>query len=386
MNKKEITEIRKQFTPGDCSLTRISGCYVDADRNIVASWKDAFLSLPEEEMFKYFDLFRKSLSGGIGRNLINMEFPLEAEKEGGAQYTLNKLLSDRLSDDTLLNAFYEQIISSWDISENILILLVHGAYDVPGRSKGNEEMFDASDEVYSFIHCIICPVSLAKPGLSYDAQEKLFHDRIRDRVVAPPMAGFLFPAFNDRSTDLHSLLFYSKNPKDLYADFAGSVLGCSPGMTAPLQKEIFTELVEEVLGEACDFETVIGLHDQLHELKEEQKNSPDPIVLDQGEIRNLLSLSGVKEETLEHFDSSYENAAGENTEFTASNICSARKLEVSTPDVEIRISPDRSDLVEQRFIDGRPCLIIPVTDEVRINGIRVLPKHFPSGRTEDTSV
>ena len=372
MNKKEITEIKKQFTPADCSLTRICGCYVDADKNIVASWKDAFLSLPEEEMFKYFDLFRKSLSGGIGRNLINLEFPLDAEREGGAQYALSKLLACSLQEDALLDAFYEQVISSWDYGENYLILLVHGAYDVPGHSKGNEEMFDASDEVYSFINCIICPVSLAKPGLSYDAEQKLFHDRIRDWVVAAPMAGFLFPAFNDRSTDLHGALFYSKNPKDLYADFTNALLGTGPGLTAPVQKEVFVDLVEEALGESCDFETVVSLHNQLHELSEEQKNSPDPIVLDQGEIRNLLSLSGAKEETLSSFDAHFEHAAGENTEFAASNICAARKLEVSTPDVEIRISPDRSDLVEQRYIDGRPCLVIPITDEVRVNGIRVL--------------
>ena len=147
MNKKEVTEIKKQFTPNNCAITRICGCYVDGEKEKKATFKDAFLSLPEEEMFKYFDLFRKALSGTIGKNLLNMEFPLSTEEEGGTQEALLKLRDSRLTDDHLLDEFYTRVIDSYDYAENYLILLVHAVYDIPGKSSDGSEMFDASDEV-----------------------------------------------------------------------------------------------------------------------------------------------------------------------------------------------------------------------------------------------
>ena len=80
MTKKEISEIKRQFTPSNCSITRICGCYVDGEKNKKALFKEAFLSLPEEDMFKYFEILRKNLSGTLGKNLMNLEFPLEAER------------------------------------------------------------------------------------------------------------------------------------------------------------------------------------------------------------------------------------------------------------------------------------------------------------------
>ena len=209
MNKKEIAEIKKQFTPDRCSITRICGCYVDGEKNKKAEFKEAFLSLPEEDMFKYFELLRKNLSGTLGKNLINLEFPLAAEEEGGPHEFLLKLRNSRLQDDALLDAFYDRIIENYDYVGNYLILLIHDAYDIPGKTSDNIEMEDASDEVFSHILCCICPVSLTKAGLSYFASEGCFRNRVRDWVVDMPSIGFLFPAFNDRSTDLHSLLYYT---------------------------------------------------------------------------------------------------------------------------------------------------------------------------------
>ena len=85
MNKKEVLEIRKQYKPESCSITRICGCYVNGNKEVIAKSKDAFLSLPDEEIFKYLTIFNQTLSGTIGKNLINMEFPLEQEMPGGTQ-------------------------------------------------------------------------------------------------------------------------------------------------------------------------------------------------------------------------------------------------------------------------------------------------------------
>ena len=191
MTKQEISEIKKLFTPKNCSITRICGCYVDGEKNKKTELKQAFLALPEEEMFKYFEILRKSLSGTIGKNLLNLEFPLKSETEGGTQEFLLRLRDSRLKDDALLEQFYDRIIESYEYVGNYLILLIHDAYDVPGRTRDGIEMEDASDEVYDYILTCICPVDLSKPGLSYNAVENTFQNRIRDWVVGMPDAAFL---------------------------------------------------------------------------------------------------------------------------------------------------------------------------------------------------
>lgn len=371
MNKKEISEIKKQLTPENCALTRLCACYVDGEKNKKTEMKEAFLSQSEEECFKYFEIFRKSLSGTVGKNLINLEFPLDAELEGGAQEFLLRLRDSRLKDDELLEEFYDKVIESFEYGENYLILLVHGAYDIPGKASDNEKMFDASDEVYEYLLGAVCPVNLSKAGLSYDAENNRFGSRVRDWLVELPLAGFLFPAFQDRSTDLHSMLYYSKNPEELREGFVQGLFGCGTPLSAGDQKETFNAMIEETLGEDCDYEAVRNIHEKLQELVEERKDEPEPLVLDKAEVKQLLAVSGVDAEKFEELEERYEETAGAQTEFLASNVLNMRKFEIKTPDVVIQVNPERPDLVETRVIDGRQCLVIPVDDSVEVNGISV---------------
>lgn len=371
MNKKEIAEIKKQFTQERCAITRICGCYVDGEKNKKTELKEAFLSLPEEEMFKYFAIFRKALSGTVGKNLLTMEFPLASEEAGGTQDFLMQLRASSLKDENLLEEFYDKIIENYYSVENYLILLIHAVYDIPGKSSDGEEMFDASDEVYDHILCCICPVTLSKPGLSYDEESNAFHTRICDRVVNMPDIGFLFPAFHDRSTDVHSLLYYAAKPEELRMEFVESVLGCNLPLSAGDQKETFQTIVEETLGDACDYEVVKNIHEKLNEMIEEKKDEPDPVVLDRAEVKRLLEYSGVEEEKLSSFEEKYEEAAGTDTCFVASNVANTRQFEIKTPDVVVKVSPDRMDLVETKVINGRKCLVISLDNSVEVNGITV---------------
>lgn len=387
MNKKEINEIRKQFTPNNCTITRMCGCYVDGEKNKKTELKEAFLSLPEEEIFKYFDIFRKTLSGTVGKNLLNMEFPLDSEFTGGTQEFLMRLRDSKLTDEDLLEQFYDKIITSYDYGENFLILLIHAAYDIPGRASDNMEMFDASDEVYDYILCSICPVDLCKPGLSYNVQDNRFQDRIRDWIVGLPNLGFLFPAFNDRSTDIHSVLYYSKNPGLLNDSLIDAIFGCPQPVSAAEQKEVFHALIEDTLGEDCSYETVRTIHENLNEMMEEHQDEPDPLALDKDEVRYLFEKSGVAEEKLENFDDSFANTAGENTTLLATNVVNTKKFEIKTPDIVIQVNPEHTDLVETRIIDGRQCLVIAVDDHVEINGINartMKPKAARATISEET--
>ena len=186
MNKKEVLELRKQFKPEDCSITRICGCYVDGEKEIKSQTKDAFLSLPEEEIFKYLNIFKQTLSGTIGKNLLNMEFPLEQELSGGTQEFLLQLRDSKLQDDMLIEEFYQKIIENYNYGENYYIILIHVAYDIPGKSTDGTEMFDASDEVFEYVLCSICPVHLSKEGLCYNPETNHVENRIRDWIVEPP--------------------------------------------------------------------------------------------------------------------------------------------------------------------------------------------------------
>lgn len=371
MNKKEITEIKRQFTPERSTITHICGCYVDAEKEKRTQFQDAFFSLPEEEAFKYFDLLKKTLSGTIGRNLMTMEFPLNTEIEGGTHEFLMRLRESRLRDEEILGEFYDRVIEAYEYPENYLILLVHGAYDIPGKASDETEMFDASDEVYEYLLCSLCPVKLSKPGLSYNTEENCFQNRIRDWIVEMPQVGFLFPAFHDRSTDLHSALYYSRNPADLHDEFADLLLGCKAPLPAAGQKEVFQTLVEDTLGADCGYETVMTIHEKINEMIEEHKDDPEPVALGQGEVKQLFFESGVPEERLEHFEEQYQETAGENAVLMAANIVNARKFEVKTPDVIITVNPEKAQLVETRIIEGRRCLVIGIDENVEINGVNV---------------
>lgn len=376
MIKQEVNELKRLYTPSNCSITRICGCYVDGEKNRKTEFKEAFLSLPEEEIFKYFELLRKTLSGTLGKNLLNLDFPLSSEEAGGTQKFLLKLRDSKLKDEELLSQFYDRIISSYEYVGNYLILLIHDAYDVPGKTTDGLTMEDASDSVFEYMLCCICPVNLSKPGLSYDAAANEFHNRIRDWVVEMPECGFLFPSFNDRASDIHSTLYYSKNPEEPHQEFVTDILGCSLPLTAGSQKETFQTLIEETLGEEADYEVVKSIHENLTEMIEEHKEIPEPLTLDKKQVKTLFEKSGVEEEKLETFDQLYDAAAGETTSLLVNNVANTRSFEVKTPDVVIKVNPERADLVTAMTVEGKRCLVIELSDQVEVNGIKV------GGRTD----
>ena len=371
MIKQEINEIKRLFTPNNCSITRICGCYVDGEKNKKTEFREAFLSLPEEEIFKYFELLRKTLSGSLGKNLLNLGFPTDSEAEGGTQEFLYRLRESRLKDDALLEEFYDRVISAYEFVGNYLILLIHDAYDVPGKTTDGLTMEDASDTVFEYLLCSICPVVLSKPGLSYDAEINEFHNRMRDWVVNMPETGFLFPAFNDRASDIHSTLYYSKNPEEPHAEFAEGILGCPLSLSAGVQKETFQTIIEQTLGEDCEYAVVKSIHENLTEMIEEHKEIPEPLTLGKTEVKHLLEKSGVEEEKLTDFEKLYDASAGEDTSLFVDNVASTRSFEVKTPDVVVKVNPERADLVNTMMVEGKKCLVIEINDQVEVNGISV---------------
>ena len=373
MNKKEILEIKKLFANENSVISTICGCYVDGDKNKKSMMREAFLSLPQDEMHKYMAIFRKCMTGTLGRNILNMEFADAATEVTVSQQKLMDLRDSELKDDAVLETFYDEIIANYNTADNYLILLVYGVYDVPGRTSDGIEMEDASDEIYRHILCCICPVKLSKPGLSYNSEQNGFHERIRDWVVDMPAMGFLYPAFNERSADVNSVLYYSSKAEELKFDFVETVLGCTLPMTAGGQKETFQTIIQDTLGDECEFEVVKEIHEQLTELIEEKKDDETPLELGRKEVVNLLAASGVDNQKIEELENNFEEATGGSMTqpLLASNVASTRKFEIKTPDVVVQVKPDRTDLVETRMIDNVPYLLITLSDSVQVNGIDV---------------
>ncbi|MCR5221988.1 MAG: DUF4317 domain-containing protein [Lachnospiraceae bacterium] len=373
MNKKEISEIKKQFTESRCSISKICGCYVDSEKKIKTTFSQPFLTLDTEEMFKYFELLRKSLSGTIGKNLTTLDFPTESESSGGTQEFLLRLRNSGLNDEDLTQEYFDRIISSYDYVGNYLILLIHDTYDVPGKTTDGLMMEDASDSVYEYILTVICPVNLSKPGLSYDAVDNIFVNRIRDWVVEMPESAILFPSFDDRMANIHSLLYYSKDSNDMHDAFIEEILNCPVPMTQASQKQAFNTIIEETIGDSCDLELMKSIHDHLTQMNEESKEQNEILTFDKEEIKQLLIDSGAEDGLFEMYDQTFEAIADPKSVVYASNITNARSFQVKTPSVVVKVDPMRTDLIETRIIDGRECLVIALDGDVEVNGVTISP-------------
>lgn len=370
MNKKEISEIKKLLTPANCSLTRICSCYVDAEKNKRAELKEAFLSLPEEEAFKYFNIFRSGLSGTVAKNLINLELEHPEIGVNEAYAMLLWLRDSQLKDDKLINEFYDSIIESYDYGENYYIVLVHGVYDVPGKAQDGTTMDDASEYVYQFVQCVICPVKLTKGALSYNTDKNAVEARKRDWIVEAPDAGFLFPAFNDRQTDINGALLYTKNPKDyhLYSKVVTDVLGAHEPLNVGSQEFAFKKMTEELLKDNCTFESVKGIYDDVLEMVVEADG--EPAVIDLNRAKKIWEDNGADQEMLAEFE------AIDNDSFpvlTATNVINPKSFNIKTEGLEIKVKPEYTSRVECRIIDGSPCIVMAVSDHLEVDGITARP-------------
>ncbi len=381
MTKKEINEIKALFdTIQECGIRELVGCYVDADRNKVKTFSESFHDLPEEEMHKYLEIFRRTLSGTPGKNLMDMHFEnTEYDNNPIGKGLLQKLRASELKDEAALNEFYDKVIDTYSYVGNYLILLVYQNYDIPGITDDGLKMEDASDEIYSYILCSICPMKLTKPGLGFDDDLGEIHTLRRTFAVQLPDVGFLFPAFNERSTDDNNILFSSRKADILQDALIEKVLDVTATLPAKQQKEGFQEFVTEVLGNESNFDTVFSIQENLKETVTNKKSEAagEAVFLDKEVMKDVFKRSGVSEEKLEKFDQKFEeqfdteqNVKVEEKLF-ADNVAPLRNFEVKNKNMLLRVKSKHTDIMDTRIIDGKKCLVIEITDDMTVNGISV---------------
>ncbi|MBM7833332.1 DUF4317 domain-containing protein [Clostridium sardiniense] len=317
MRKKDILELKKRFKKDYCTFSKMCGCYVNGEKNTILKFRETFLNLDEDEYFKYLEIAKKVLSGTIGNNILELNFPLNEDLINEKQISLMQLKNSQLNDDTLLDDFYKSIIDSYDYTGNFLILIFNDSYDVLTKTKDNQKI-DESEEVYEYVLCAICPVELSEPGLRYFEEENSIKARIRDWIVKPPINGFVFPAFIDRSSDVNSIMYYTKNAKDTHPELMESALGCYSKQTATIQKETFQSIIKDSFGadEKKADKVFMDIQDNLNAMVEEYNEMYDdtdsePISLKNKDIQNLLIESGVPEEITTKIEKSYVESFGD---------------------------------------------------------------------------
>lgn len=416
MNKKDILELKRRFKKDACTFTRLCGCYVDADHNKVTTFGETFLNLEDEEFYKYLEIAKKVMSGTIGNNILELEFPTAEEAPGGRQQFLMGLRESALKSDELMDAFYDLVIDSYDYVGNYLILVFHDAYDVMTKTSDNNKL-DESEEVYEYLLCAICPVTLTKPGLGYREDENRIGPRIRDWVVGVPDTGFVFPAFTDRSTDIHSVMFYTRDTKTPHAEFMESGLGCGTKLTATEKKLTFQNIVKEVIGEDEEDseDLLLNIQGNLNDMipvTEDETVEPEPVIMTSNAIAEVLTESGVTEEQVAVIEKVYEDVFGEelpeaeqlvDPKMVEANGKRKEKLElvqqveslkqqleetralpvapsddedddapaVKTYDVILRVKPEKVGQIHSQVIDGQKCLVIPMDEDehAAVNGV-----------------
>ena len=374
MNKKEISEIRKLFAKDSCRIDSLATCYVSIEKEKTFVINEALSSLSEEELQYHLSIFHKCLGGTLGKNLINMEFPLDAEFGEGQQKFLLNLRDSGLKEEEILEKFFDLIIANYPSSDKYYIVAIHGNYDVPGKGKDGAVLEDASEIVYEYILCAICPVKLSKAALGYDSDSNRIRERVRDWVVEAPEKAFLFPAFNDRGPDIHSMLYYTKKAEELFPEFVETVFGTTSPLSPETQTETFNSLITETLGDEVSLEIVQRVQENIAEVIEQNKEIPEPVELTPYEMKELLGRSGVEDEKLENFEKTFKEVAGEKGTIIADNLPVVKQLKIKAPDIEIKVKPESASLISHKMVDGVLSIVIPVGEGVEVNGIAV--KHI----------
>lgn len=373
MNEREVAELRRRLKPEKSAITHIHGCYVGEKKEIISSISQSVGLMAQPEAERLMGLLKKALSGTLGKNLLDISFTTMQVADSDEHRLLMGLRDSGLGDEEILGEFYRRVIEGLEMEGNYLILLAHDRYDVPYRSRDGEEQEDASAEVYSHLICAVCPVKPTKPALSYFVRENEFHTLEPDWVVAAPEIGFLFPAFDDRSTNLYNALYYTRDIGEIHPEFIDGIFRTQPIMPAAEQKTAFRSVLGETLEEDCSLKVVQAVDDQMRELIETHKASkvPEPLSLSKGAVKSMLRGCGVDGRRVEAFERKYDESFGADTGITPRNVVDTRQIEILTPDVTIRVSAERGDLVETRVIDGKKYILIRADDGAEVNGVPI---------------
>lgn len=372
MTDRDLREIRRRFRPDKNNITNIQGCIVNSQKNIVASFSQSLATVSTEESEKLLAVMKKSISGGLGTNLLSMNFSTGQVEKGEEHGLLMRLRKSGLKDEDALKEFYSKVIESVKFDGGFAILVAYDVYDVFSHSKSGDRD-DVSSQMFPYIICSVCPVKALNNGLYYKNDENMLKSVSLQSVLGSPELGFMFPSFDNRAANIYSALYYTRDISDLHQDFVQRIFNVDLPMSAAEQKENFGAVLKTSLVEDCDYEVVRSVHEQIAELIEEHKNSKDdePLSLSKESLKGVLQFCGVEQEKIEDFGAKFDEQFGKNAEVTPKSIVDVNKFRLETADVSIKVNPERKDLVSTQVINGVKYIMIRAEGGVEVNGIDV---------------
>ncbi len=375
MNQKELREIRKRFTLDKDSISHVYGCYVNAAKDIVARMDMSMGLMEQEEAELYLKLLKKSISGTLGKNLLDIEFSTKQVEDSDEHRLLQALRQSHLRDEDMRELFYKRVIESLDFGDDsYVILLASDSYDIPFKGRDDELWEEGSNEVFDYIICCICPVKDARASLRYFAEEQNFRGASSGHVLGNPELGFMFPSFDDRSANIYNALYYSRGLVDIHHEFIDGIFHIEKSpMSAGAQQHAFTDVLCESLGEDCSLDVVKAVHGQIRQQLLVHKESKDPEVpeLFVEDLDDVLKHSGVPEEKVEVFNEACRKEFGDQSILNPINVMESKKFEMKTPEVKITVDPEYTYLITTQEIDGSQYLLIPAGEGVTVNGIDI---------------
>lgn len=391
MDKKSIGELRRRLKKDSCTFTKMCGCYVNDSKNKVIKLDETFLNLEDEEYYKYLEIAKKVLSTNVGNNILELDFPLEEEQPGGHQQFLLGIKKSGLKDQGLLDAFYDMVIEKYDSLGNYLILLFHDVYDVMTKTTDNNKL-DESEEVYEYIICAICPMILSKPGLGYNKSDMRIGTLNREWMVGMPETGFIFPAFNERSSDIHSVLMYTADSKNPHNELIQDILGCREKLTFVQKQNVLCDMVSDVTSEDDLKEVIESVNIELAQISDSE---PETVVNEEN-IKSALTYAGIEENKADKIGKEYITAIDKDElpllgdiipnkavkavkdnnekvllkeEIKKLNRKIAQAYDTEGSDIIIKVNDEKRELIRQEDIDGETYLVIPISqnDSIKIN-------------------
>lgn len=370
MNKKELADLKKNFDDkcGFFTFNRVLRAFVDSDKNVIFKNHSLLGTLPSEEQELIMVTLRKGLSGTLGKNLIEYNFPNSQYEEGGAQHILYDVLKTKFENDQHTEAFLDNITKNIEYTSTFAIISAHCTYTIFRRDK-NDELSEQNND-YNFILTVLCPVEIGEDVLVFDDDSNnICLIPKKDRVVSRnPTDAFLFPVLTCGDPDINAVLCYSSKPKEPNRSLVKEVLGCETTFTAVGEKEIFGKVLHDVIGKDLDYTLITTINDKIAEEVKEHRFDSKPATIDDTKLKDILCDSGVEDEKLEKVHKVYTEAVGQKA-LTASNLISTKTV-VATPDITINIGKNATEKVRTSVIGGRKCLVIDLDDpNIVINGL-----------------
>jgi hypothetical protein len=384
MNKQDLAGIRKELKMDNSMLKvkEIYSVYLKKDNQAVLhSELNHFESFDSEKQDLYFKNFKKILSGSLDTKLFELDFTNADMEENAQKILYSSVNGDKDSFKDAADNIVMRISQNYKYETDVVITFIRAEYFKGASkrvSKEADESIDDSVFAFEFMMCSVNKIDFPKKALQYDFVEKEF--RVNSQLDAvinlnSPIEGFMFPCFNNSSSDVNRVMYYIDKPKEINMNFIENILNCEFKKTAEEEKEQFGSILKNMVGEKIAPAAIQDIYEKLSiKLQNDEEEDSEVPKISLGDMKDILKESGV--ENVEKIEDAYREAVVDtNYEFKIQNVLpdmSSKSIKVSTDSMNLSFAPkELRNIRKVRDSHGNLCLLIELTDDVAIDGFEL---------------